>query len=196
MFSTPEDSPPTFGVPTWLSARSPVEESPLIAGNAMGMYTQEMKSELNFWRSLEVYTWKVVRRSPLPYQWIGIGLVVLVIIASVANVKSSVAGARGEREVIERAARVGDYETARKLYSDQFTGGSGQEVLGAESKLEDLVYPEQKLAREIEKWESGLAENPGNREIMRGLAQLYEQVGNIEKVIELREQIRILDPNE
>ena len=47
------------------------------------------------------------------------GIIVLVIIASVVNVKNSVAGAINEREVIERAARVGDYEKARELWNNQ-----------------------------------------------------------------------------
>lgn len=139
-----------------------------------------------------MYGWKVVRRSPLPYPWIGMGLVVMVVIASAANVKNSVVGARNEREIIVQAAQKGDYRLASELY-----GRLGNDVvLGAESALEELVYPEEKLAREIERWEEALGKYPGNREIMRGLAELYEQVGEQEKARELREQVRIMDPNE
>lgn len=144
-----------------------------------------------------MYGWKVVGRSPLPYSWIGIGLVVLMLGASAGNVKNSVIGAESQREIIERAARAGDYEMARKLYESNYELRiTNNGVLGAESALEELVYPEQKLAREIKQWEEALTKYPGNREIMRGLAALYEQAGSQELAAELREQVRILDPNE
>ena len=73
---------------------------------------------------------------------------------------------------------------------------TNSQILGVESELEELVYPETKLQREIEKWEKKLGEYPSNREIMRGLATLQEQAGNMERATELREQIRILDPNQ
>lgn len=154
-----------------------------------------MKQKHNFWESLEAYGWKVAGRSPLPYPWIGMGLVVMVVIASAANVKTSVVGARSEREVIERAAGVGDYQTARELFERLQILDDRLQVLGAESALEELVYPEEKLAREIARWEGKLAEYLGNREIMRGLAGLYEQAGETDKAAELREQVRKLDPN-
>lgn len=150
-----------------------------------------MKKKHNFWESLEAYGWKVAGRSPLPYSWIGVGMVVVVMVSSLLNVKNSVVGAKNEREIIEQAAQNGDYRLARELY-----GRLGNDVvLGADSALEELVYPEEKLAREIERWEEALGKYPGNREIMRGLAELYEQAGEREKAGELREQVRKLDPN-
>lgn len=127
--------------------------------------------------------------------WAGLGIAVAVLATSMGNVKNSVVGAKSEREVMEQAARAGDYSTARALWNNQSPITNSQAVLGAESELEDLVYPEQKLAREISRWEEALGKYPGNREIMRGLAELYEQAGEREKAGELREQVRRLDPN-
>ena len=124
------------------------------------------------------------------------GIVVVVVGASIINVKMSVVGARSEREIIEMSAKVGDYETAKELYGQCQVTPCHEQVLGAETELEDLVYPEQKLAREIARWEGALKQYPSNREIMRGLASLYEQAGESERAEELREQSRILDPNE
>jgi len=124
--------------------------------------------------------------------WVGVGVAGAALGASITNVKNSVVGMTSVREVVEKAARVGDYELAQKLYQ---VSGIKNQVLGAETELEDLVYPEEKLAREISRWEEALATYPGNREIMRGLAVLYEQVGEQDRAGELREQVRKLDPN-
>lgn len=132
-----------------------------------------------------MYGWK-------RWVWVGVGVAGAALGASLTNVKNSVVGMTSVREVVEKAARVGDYESAQKLYQ---VSGIKNQVLGAETELEDLVYPEEKLAREIARWEEALATYPGNREIMRGLAVLYEQAGEQDRAGELREQVRKLDPN-
>lgn len=158
-------------------------------------YTQGVKKKHNFWQSLEAYGWQVARRTPLPryWQWVGVGLLGAIFATSWANLPDSLARVESQEEAVRRAATKGDYELAQKLYQ---VSGSEYQVLGAESELEELVYPESKLAREIGKWESKLAEYPGNREVMRGLVNLYDLAGEKEKASQLRERIRILDPNE
>ncbi len=128
--------------------------------------------------------------------WVGLGIAVAALATSMGNVKNSVVGAKSEREVMEQAARAGDYELAKELYGQCQVTQCHKQVLGAESALEELVYPEEKLAREIVKWELARDQYPSNREIMRGLAELYEQAGEIDKANFLREEVRIMDPNE
>ena len=150
-----------------------------------------MKNKNSFWRSLEVYTWKVVRRSPLPWQWIGVGIVLSMMGMSLINVKNSVVGARDLREVSLKAAEKGDYPLAERLYMTE-----GRQVLGASSELEDKIYPERVVERRIRALETKLEEYPGNREILVVLARLYEEIGNSEEGREYLEQARVLDPND
>ncbi len=149
-----------------------------------------MKSKQGFWLSLEKYSWSVVRRSPLPYTWIGVGIVMVMLLASALNVKNSVVGATSLGGVTKRAAERGDYELARWLYE-----AGGDKVLGAGSELEDKVYPERVIERRIAELEEKLEEYPGNREIYLLLTDLYGQVGNQELESEYREKARVLDPN-
>ena len=154
-----------------------------------------MKKVEGFWGSLEQYMGKVIARSPLSEYWrhLGIGLVLVVVVSSAASAKNSVVGATSLEAVVEKAARLGDYETARKLWSESM------------SDLEDAVYPERKVERRIAELEGKLEEYPGNRQIYLGLADLYEQLAGTrvdagvdpykDKAEEYREKARILDPN-
>lgn len=153
-----------------------------------------MKNDFGFWRSLEEYFRKLIRRSPLPWQMGGIFVVLLVLLTSVLNVKNSLAGASNTREAIEISAVNGDYETARRLY-EQRTENIDYSVLGEESELENLVYPERRVERRIAELEEKLNIYPGNREIYLELAELYGQLGNDAKSHEYSEKARILDPN-
>lgn len=114
----------------------------------------------------------------------------MVLAASWGNVKNSTVGARGMGEVIERAASLGDYELAEKLYKS-----AAGNVLGAESELEDVIYPEKVVERRIGELEEKLVQYLGNREIYLAIADLYEQLGEAEKSGEYREKARVLDPN-
>ncbi len=145
-----------------------------------------------FWRSLEKYFWKVVRRSPLPWTRIGLFGLAIVLLASLGNVKNSAVGTRNTRELVERAARAGDYELARELYQGS---SSKDQVLGAESELEDLVYPERVVKKRIDELLQKLEIYPGNREIFRVLSQLYAQIGDEEMSSQYYEMVRELDPN-
>jgi tetratricopeptide (TPR) repeat protein len=156
-----------------------------------------MKKDLNFWRSLEEYGWKVVGRGPLPkyWQWIGIGLVGLVISLSSLGAKNSLVGARSAREAINIAVETGDYETARELLNNQSSIINNQTVLGAQSELENKVYPEKAVERKIAELEQNLEKYPGSREIFMSLAGLYDQLNNQELAAEYLEKARVLDPN-
>ncbi len=145
-----------------------------------------MKKVDGFWGSLEQYTWKVVERSPLPqhWQWMAVGIVLVVFVGSAVGAKSSVAGATRLEAVVEKAARLGDYQLAQELWNEPMSG------------LEDLVYPERKVERWIVELEAKLEQYPGNRQIYLTLADLYKQLGNSEKSDEYREKARILDPND
>ncbi len=142
-----------------------------------------MKKNLGFGEAIELYLRKVVGRSPLPWPIIGIALFLIVFGFSLKYSRDSTAGARNIREVVEVAAKRGDYATARSLWDDSM------------SDLEDLVYPERKIAKRIEELTQSLETYPESREIYQAIAELYKQLGNDEKVQEYRERARILDPN-
>ena len=139
---------------------------------------------------MEKYSWKVVGRSPLPRYWqhLVIGVVLLVILASLKYAKYSVVGARNIDETIWVAAKNGDYATAQRLY-ESCTAPQCHTV------TEDMVYPERKVERRIAELEGKLEEYPSDREIFLNLAGLYDQLGNQEVANEYREKARILDPN-
>jgi tetratricopeptide (TPR) repeat protein len=93
-------------------------------------------------------------------------------------------GARNIREVVEVAAKRGDYATARSLWDDSM------------SDLEDMVYPERKITERIEELTQNLEMYPESIEIYQAIAELYEQIGNTEKAQEYSERARVLSPND
>jgi hypothetical protein len=74
----------------------------------------------------------------------------MIVLASVINKPSSVVGAESVREIIEMAAGRGDYQTARDLLNHYTNKPMNNLVLGAESELEDKVYPERSWREELE----------------------------------------------
>lgn len=142
-----------------------------------------MKRKESFWNNLEKYGWSVVRRSPLPWAWIGVGIVLSIMVISLVYGGQSVVGARNIEQVIGVAARQGDYQTAQKYWSESM------------GEIEDIVYPERKVERRIAELEQKLDEYPGNRQIYLALGELYGELGNSERAEEYREKARILDPN-
>lgn len=72
---------------------------------------------------------------------------------------------------------------------------NGQKILGADTELEELVYPEKVLERHIAHYENMNEAYPHDREILVHLSRLYTQLGQKEKAQEYWEQARILDPN-
>lgn len=147
-------------------------------------------NKINFWLSLEQYLWKLVDRSPLPHYWrhIGLGLVLIVLLTSLNYARYSAALAVTPKDIVVRAAQIGDYEIARRLYESCA-------VPQCQSVTEELVYPERKVERKIADLEQKLEEYPGNREIFLMLGEMYGQLGDEEMAEEYHEKARVLDPN-
>jgi len=143
----------------------------------------------------------VVTRTSLPHNWrqITIGAILVVLATSLKYAKYSAAGAITLHEIVMRAANVGDYETAQRLYE---SCAAPQ----CQSVDEELVYPEMKLEKRITELEQKLVEYPSNREVFLMLGDLYDQLGGTrvdtefdpykDKAAEYREKARVLDPNE
>jgi len=147
-----------------------------------------MKKNLGFGEAIERYLRKVVGRSPLPWPVIGIGLIIIVFGVSLKYSKDSTASARNIREVVEVAAKRGDYQTARELLK--------QYNIEPLDQLGELVYPERKVQNKIDELEQSLEIYPESREIYLAIAELYKQLGNVEKGQEYRERARVLSPND
>lgn len=143
-----------------------------------------MKRDLNFWLGLEKYLRTVAKRSPLPYPWIAISIVLTIIFASLLNSKQSFADISTNSDASLRAVELGDYEVAQDLYVE--TGNP---------ELKDIIYPEQVIERRIAELEQKSILYPGNREIFIELSNLYKQLENIDMSDEYREKARVLDPN-
>lgn len=154
-----------------------------------------MKKKTSFWLSFEKYIYRVVGRSPLPWSWIGIGAVLLVMVMSWSYRDQSVAEASSMHEVIRGAASNGDYALAQTLFEQNQDSRSNDQVLGVGTELEDIVYPENKVEQRIQELEQKLLEYPENREIYLALSDLYRQLKQTDKSDEYREKARILDPN-
>ncbi len=154
-----------------------------------------MKKQRSFWGDLENYTWKMVGRVSPALPYLAIAIIGVVIISSLRAMRGSVASAHDLREATIIAAKVGDYSKADELWNTQASIINNQSVLGIESELEELVYPERVIERDIEKYEDLLIEYPGNRDIYVALSKLYREIGNEERSAENWESARILDPN-
>lgn len=152
-----------------------------------------IKPELSFGASLEKYTFKRLSAIPIKWQWIGIGLTTMVIGASIAaGYYSPSPLSSNEEEIIRMASGKGDYALAQKIYESPRLK---EKVLGARSELEDLVYPERQLDRELIEKETLNEKYPNNRDILLNLSQIYEMLGDKERAEFVRESARILDPN-
>lgn len=130
----------------------------------------------------------------LPY--LGIIVIGIVMISSLIAHKASVVGTSSLREASVWAARVGDYVTAQSLYNlHKSQIPNSQNVLGTESKIEDLIFPERVVEREIQKYEALLEKYPGHRDIYLVLAKLYAQITRREEAQRYYDLARELDPN-
>lgn len=156
-------------------------------------YTQgvKQKKQTKFGGSLERYVFRRLKSAPFRWEWVGVAGGFLVIVVSLlTGYFSSPTLYSNKIEIIREAAEAGDYQTARMLYEQE-----DSKVLGASLELEELVYPEIGLAREIREQEELLARFPGSRDILLTLSKLYEQAENREKSSEYFEAARLLDPN-
>jgi tetratricopeptide (TPR) repeat protein len=147
-----------------------------------------MKKNLGFGEAIELYLRKVVGRSPLPWPVIGIGLIIIVFGVSLKYSRDTVVGAKNIQDVVELAAKSGDYQTARELLKHYNIEPLDQ--------LGELVYPERKVQNKIDELEQSLEIYPESREIYLAIAELYKQLGNAEKASKYLEKARILSPND
>ena len=154
-----------------------------------------MKESVGFWPSLESYTWKIIGRLSPALPWLGIGLVVLVITTSAREANRSLVSVRGLVDATTRAAQLGDYTLAKSLYNKQYATESNEQVMGVMSELEELVFPEREVQREIVRYEELLFSHPGHRDIYLALARLYEQIDMTEQSEIYYNLARELDPN-
>lgn len=122
-------------------------------------------------------------------------LIFLVLMASWMGRGTSLAGTKNWREAVERAAEVGDYRLARELVRKQQVVNSDKDVLGADSELDELVYPERKVQRVITSYEELNRRYPGHRDILLTLSKLYAELGNGKQAESYRGAARALDPN-
>lgn len=149
-----------------------------------------------FWRELERYVYLRVQRIPIDWRWVGVGLVVTAGTTSILSGYFNSPTLYASREaIIQEAASKGDYTLADKLYQENNELRIVNNVLGVNAELEDLVYPERKLQREIEEGEERLAKYPSHRDILLTLTLLFRHAGEVERAQEYYEQAQILDPN-
>lgn len=130
-------------------------------------------------------------------EWGVVGMVLVVGVAawSLANgYRGSPTLSSNSDEVVREAAKRGDYETARRIY-EYWQKEEDARVLGVESEVEELVYPEKMMERKVREAESLLARYPGHRDLVLNLALLSYWVGNYEEARKYLEQARKLDPN-
>ena len=155
-----------------------------------------MESTDNFFTSLERYVRKVALRSSLPryWAWMVVGGV-LVVTGTSISAQNEILGARNMEGAIRIAAGQGDYLTADRLMQEYTNAQMNKSVLGVESELEDLVYPERKVERRIVELENMLDKYPEDKDIYASLAQLYFELGNKERAAGYAEKARVLDPN-
>ena len=104
--------------------------------------------------------------------------------ASMIYKADSVVSAQSSADVVVMAARRGDYQTARNMWD------------GSMNNIEDLVYPERKIEQKIGELEAKLGVYPENREIYLLLANLYNQLNDVERSSRYLELARILSPND
>lgn len=154
-----------------------------------------MKRELSFWHDLESYTWKISARLSPALPWLGTGIVLFAITISMFGLKESMVGAHGLVDGAMRAAKVGDYVLARRLYEKQYTQEDSEQVRGVRSEAEELIFPERQVEREIARYEDLLNQYPGHRDIYLALAQLYSQIKRTQQAELYYNLARELDPN-
>ena len=154
-----------------------------------------MKRELGFIQSLERYGWRIITKISPALPYVGVTILGAMMIASGWRGYASVASAQSLSEASLRAVAVGDYETARRLYEGCQQTECQTRVLGAESEIEERLYPERSVERAIQKYEKLLEQYPGHRDLYLTLFELNESIGRSEEAGRYREEARKLDPN-
>lgn len=143
-----------------------------------------MGKSRHFFASLEAYGWARIRKTPLPWSYVGIVLIITILILSVASNNQSSVKARTMTELVEMAAQRGDYSTAEKYFDESM------------NFIEELVYPKRKIERRIVELREKADQYPESVDLYIGISKLYQQLDEIELASEYREKARILSPNE
>ncbi len=100
------------------------------------------------------------------------------------------------RELAKKAALANDYQLAEKEYFRGLDLVDNQSaVLGWESDLESVVFPDRSLRKRIERWLE-LVERTASREIYLKIAIGYWKLGEKESSFEYWEKASKLDPND
>lgn len=149
-----------------------------------------------FWANLEKYVYGRAGRLRGKWQWGGVGIAMGVIgVSVVSGYFNSPTLSADVETIIREAAKSGDYTLAQELYRENYESRIKNNVLGLQSDLDELVYPERKLEREIAEWEEKLARYPTHRDMLLALAELELAAGNVETARQYWEEARKLDPN-
>lgn len=162
---------------------------------SVGGHAHAVEGSIGFGTSLEAYIYNRIAKPHVKWDWVATALAVAAIIVSVsAGYFRSTPLFGGQIETIKWAAQHGDYTLADRLVKSQDLGTQNS-ILGTGTDLEELVYPERIIEREIGIQEKRLELYPGHRDLLMAIALLYRELGNQDKFDELWEQARILDPN-
>ena len=160
------------------------------------LITARSGSRVGLWGSLEKYAYGRLQNAPIDWKSVGIGAIGLSLVLSVYGgyYNSPTLGA-DRVEIVKKAAELGDYQLAQGMFEQIQDSASTRQVLGANTDLEELVYPERRVEREKREWEAQNEKYPGHRDILLNLALLSGLTGETEKESEYYEQARVLDPN-
>lgn len=143
-----------------------------------------MGNSRHFLASLEAYGWARIKKSPLPWSYVGITLIFALLIICVASDNQSTTKARTKTELVKMAVQRGDYSTAEKYFDERM------------NSIEDLVYPRRKIERRIVELREKADQYPESVDLYVGISKLYQQLDESELASEYREKARILSPNE
>lgn len=97
-------------------------------------------------------------------------------------------------ELAREAALGDDYRLAEAEFEQMQRLSGNSRVLGWQSELEELIWPEKKIRRDIEKWEEQIEKRP-SRDLYLKLAEGYWRLGEAEKSEQYVRKAQELDPN-
>lgn len=157
---------------------------------------KQLRKKLGFLASLEHYSYKRIAQAHIPWIPVAIAGIAIVIGASIAAGYFQTSPLFGTRQdVMKWAAGNGDYQTAQKIYLGLSETYMNTQVLGAGTDLEEIVYPEKRIERELHNSLELLQIYPGDRDLLLHVAELYTETGDAEQAQIYWNQARLLDPN-
>lgn len=157
---------------------------------------QKSESRPSFGTSLEKYVYQAVGSLHIPWAWMGIAIVVIVVGMSIKEGYWQSTPLFGNlADIIEESTKLGDYETARMLNVHQTQMTNAQMVLGVDSDLGQSIFPEREIEAALMTNSRLMEKYPGDKTLMLRQAELLEETGDTESADYFREQVRILDPS-